>query len=94
MSHSSTEKYYRSEDGRAYFKFRFIPHGDQVLIFCLKRPSLGGQDPDPRKTHLFESGRLCFVEGHEPRDHARAEELAKQWAEYFLEYRRSGIVQH
>jgi hypothetical protein len=34
------------------------------------------------------------VAGRGPRDQARAEELAKQWAEYFLEYRRTGIVQN
>jgi hypothetical protein len=33
------------------------------------------------------------VEGRGPRTRERAEELAGQWAEYFLEYRKSGRAQ-
>ena len=86
-------KSYRSQDGRHYFKFAFAPEGDHVAIRCLSRPSFNGQDPDPHKTHLFPSGKICFVAGREPRDQGRAEELAKQWAEYFLEYRQTGVAQ-
>jgi hypothetical protein len=90
---AAVTKYYRSEDGGSLFKFAFIPQGDHIAIYCLAHPPLNGRDPSPHKTHLFSSGQVCLVAGREPRDQARAEELAKQWAEYFLEYRRTGIVQ-
>jgi hypothetical protein len=90
----SNVKDYRSEDGNHYFTFHFVQQPGYVDIYCLKHPSLNGQDPDPHKTHLFSSGKLCFVAGHEPTTQERAEELAKQWAEYFVEYRQTGVEQH
>lgn len=87
-------KLYRSRDGSSIFKFVFTPEGDHVAIYCLGHPPLNGRDADPNKTHLFSNGRICFVAGREPGDQARAENLAQQWAEYFLEYRRTGIPQH
>ena len=86
-------KVYRSRDGSAYFKFAFAPQGDLIEIYCLSHPSLGGRDPSPLKTHLYSSGKVCFVAGYEPTTQSRAEERARQWAEYFLEYRRTGISQ-
>lgn len=93
-SGSQCLRHYRSKDGQSYFKFGFVPQGDSIVIYCLAHPPLHGRDPDPRKTHLFSSGELCFAAGHEPRTQARAEELAKKWSEYFLEYRRTGVAQH
>lgn len=89
----ATAKFYRSRDGRSYFKFRFVPGRRHFDIYCLSHPSLNGHDPSPHKTHLFSSGQICLVAGREPKDQARAEELAQQWAEYFLEYRRTGVPQ-
>jgi hypothetical protein len=86
-------KHYRSECGRHDFTFRFEPRNGHLDIYCLTHPDLNGRDPDPHMTHLFDSGKLCFVSGKEPRDLPRAKELAKQWAEYFLEYRRTGVAQ-
>src|SRR5262245_50089421 len=97
MSSSASNKvarYYRSKDGRHVFTFYFVPQDDHIAVFCLRHPSLKGQDPSSFKTHLFPSGQLCFAEGQAPREHERAEELARQWAEYFLEYRRTGIPQY
>ena len=86
-------KWYRSRDGAALFRFAFKDLGDHIAIYCLVRPDFGGHDADSHKTHLFSSGQLCFVAGREPRDLAHAERLAQQWAEYFLEYRRTGVAQ-
>lgn len=86
-------KHYRSKDGTSIFKFTFAPENGHIAVFCLAHPSLNGRDPSPHKTHLFSSGRLCFVSGHEPRDERRAEQLAQQWAEYFLDYRKTGVAQ-
>jgi hypothetical protein len=90
----SVIKHYRSKDGRWLFKFAFAPQADHLAIYCLAHPDFNGRDSDPNKTHLFRSGQICFVAGREPRDLPRAEQLAQQWAEYFLEYRRTGISQH
>ena len=89
----SATKYYRSKDGRWLFKFEFVQEGAHVAIYCHEHPPLGDRDSHPSKTHLFHSGKLCFAAGREPTNHWRAEALAKQWAEYFLEYRRTGMTQ-
>jgi hypothetical protein len=89
---AAVAKFYRSRDGQYFFKFRFV-QGDFISIYCLAYPSLNGRDPDVHKTHMFSSGQICLVAGREPLDQERAEELARQWAEYFLEYRRTGIAQ-
>ena len=81
---------YRSLCGHYYFGFRFVRAADHIDIYCLRRPPLNGQDSDPNKTHLFSSGKVCFVAGREPRTKARAEELARDFAEYYLRYRRTG----
>lgn len=86
-------KTYRSEDGRHLFCFGFDSNGDTIDVSCTRYPPLNGQDSSVHKTHLYSSGQLCFVSGREPRSRRRAEELAKQWAEYWLEYRRTGVAQ-
>ncbi len=90
---SRAQKYYRSKDGRSLFNFRFVDRGGHIDIICTMHPPLKGRDPDVNRTHIFSSGKLCFVAGREPRTERRAEELARQWAEYYLEYRRTGIAQ-
>jgi len=87
------KKYYKSRNGRYYFNFKFEDKGSYIETYCTYHPSLDGRDSNPDKTHLFSSGKLCFVSGREPRSMARAEALARQWAEYFLEYRLTGTTQ-
>ena len=65
-------KYYRSRNGTALFKFAFAPENGHIAVSCIEHPSLNGRDPDVSKTHLFSSGRICFVAGREPRTQARA----------------------
>ena len=77
----------------AIFSFRFAPDGSHVAICCSRYPPLNGRDASVSKTHIFDSGELCFVSGKEPRTQARAEELAAMWAEYYLQYRITGIAQ-
>ena len=91
--HNGVKKTYLSKNGREIFHFKFVDRGSHVDILCTLHPSLGGRDSNPHKTHLYRSGEVCFVSGQEPRSQARAEELAAQWAEYYLEYRRTGRTQ-
>jgi len=88
------KKVYRSKNGSYYFTFEFIDKGSSFDVFCTKHPSFNGKSSNPHKTHLFHSGKVCFVEGREPKTQRRAEELAAQWAEYFLNYRQTGRVQN
>jgi hypothetical protein len=85
---------YRSRDGKHYFMFNFTPTADEVEVHCNRHPSLNGRDPDPRRTHIFSSRKLCFVSGRAPTTIGRARELARQWAEYLLEYIRTGEAQN
>lgn len=90
----STPKIYRSKNGSYHFTFNFVNKGRHIDVFCTKHPSFNGKSSNPRKTHLFHSGKICFVDGREPKTQLRAEELAAQWAEYFLDYRQTGKVQN
>lgn len=89
----SIRRYYRSRDGRSYFGFEFVRRGGHVDIYCPTRPPLNGRDSDVNKTHLYRSGEICFVAGREPRSLGEAQRRASEWAEYFLEYRRTGAAQ-
>lgn len=86
----NTKKYYRSKKGRYYFNFEFINTDSHIDIFCRNHPPLNGRDSDVVKTHLFSSGKICFVSGKEPRTQARAEQLAAQFAEYYANYILTG----
>lgn len=87
------QKTYRSKNGQHYFEFDFINQGNYFDIYCTTHPSFNGKDSDPHKTHLFHSGKICFVAGKAPKSQFQAEKLASQWAEYFLNYRNTGQVQ-
>lgn len=84
---------YRSQDGAHYFSFRFVRRAGYFDIYVLNHPGFNGQDTDPHKTHLFGDGRICIAAGAKPEDMQRALELSKNWAEYLLTYRISGIAQ-
>lgn len=83
-------KTYRSRSGRHYFKFDFLPAGTHIDIYCPVHPGLNGRDSSVTKTHLYDSGQICFVEGQEPRSQREAEHRAAQWAEYYLNYIATG----
>jgi hypothetical protein len=88
------KKTYRSKNGSYHFSFEFSERGRYIDVFCTKHPSFNGKSSNPHKTHLFHSGKICFIAGREPKTQRRAEELAAQWAEYFLDYRQTGKVQN
>ncbi len=92
-SSSVTRTYVSKKDRSAYFWFRFEANGPHIDIYCTRHPSLYGRDPSPGKTHLLDSGKLCFVPGHEPQSQAEAEARAGAWAEYWVEYTRCGEPQ-
>jgi hypothetical protein len=85
---------YRSKDGQGYFKFKLVPEGGSITIFCLSHPGFNGFDSDVQRTHLYSSGRICIVKGREPQTMQRALDLAGQWAEYLMRYRETGKSEH
>lgn len=84
---------YKSKIGSHYFAFKFVNKGGYFDIFCLNRPSLNGKSASPSKTHLYHSGKICFVSGREPNTISCAKKLTAQWAEYYSDYRITGKVQ-
>lgn len=89
-STTACRKTYRSRDGRHYFKFTFVPRGSHLDIYCTQHPGFNGQDTSVSRSHLYDSGLVCFVSGQEPRTQREAETRASQFAEYFLVYRMTG----
>ena len=63
-------------------KLRLHAGASEVGVYCSRHPELGTRDSDTRKTHIFGSGKLCFVSGRALQTMSRAQELARQWAEY------------
>lgn len=84
------KKYYRSKNGRCVFGFEFINKGSCMEIYCNDHPSLNGRSSDPVKTHIYHSGKISIVAGKEPKNMLRAQDLASQWAEYYLNYIKTG----
>jgi len=84
---------YRSLDGKHYFTFTLRQTFSEVEVYCSRHPSLNGRDDSPSKTHIFSSGKLCFVDGRAPTTIEIAKQRAKQWAEYLLEYIHTGTPQ-
>jgi hypothetical protein len=84
---------YRSENGQHYFTFDLVDHGDYFDIECTRHPSLNGRDSSVSKTHLYSSGKICFVSGKEPSTLWEAKMRAKEWAEYIIEYAKTGKAQ-
>lgn len=87
-------QHYRSVNGQYYFTFVLKDGGGYINIYAIHHPGYNGQDSSAHKTHLFADGRVCIAAGREPRSIPAALELAKTWAEYFLEYRQTGVEQH
>ena len=86
---NGTKKTYYSNN-RYTFWFNFVDRGKFFDIYCTKRPSFNGKSKSVSKTHLYSSGKICFVAGKSPRTYWEAESRAKEWAEYFVEYRKTG----
>jgi hypothetical protein len=84
---------YRSRNGVHHFDFDFIDEGSYFEIKCTRYPSLNGRDSRVSKTHIYSSGEICFVRGKEPRSLWEAKMRAKQWAEYIIEYIKTGRAQ-
>lgn len=90
---NKTRLSYRSADGRHDFNFEFVVGASEVTVYCTKYPVPKGRSQAAQRTHIFDSGKLCFVKERAPKTLKRAKELARQWAEYILEYAKTGVAQ-
>lgn len=85
---------YRSKDGRAYFRFRFVNVGDHFQIDILDQPSYGGRSAGGHGTHRIESprggARICFADEAILRSEGDCYKWSQQWAEQTWEYIKTG----
>lgn len=82
--------FYRTQDGQHDFGFEFRQGPQFFEIHCFKHPPLNGRDDNVVKHHLYSSGNVCFVSGKEPKTLQSAMEYAKQFAEHYLNYIKTG----
>lgn len=89
-----TEDTYRTKDGEAYFKFRFIPLGNYYEIDIIASPSYGNRVSDLHNTHRLPSERgglkVCFADPFVVTDLTTAKKWAAMWAEHTWKYIKSG----
>lgn len=81
---------YRTEDGQQRFGFVFRQKPEYIEIYCTQHPPLNGRPDCVTRHHLYKSGVVCFVEGKEPKTMGRALHFAKQFAEHYWAYVRTG----
>ena len=95
--HSSTTyspASYKTKDGRAIYKFRYVNIGGKFEIDIISQPSYNGRDESSSVSHRLTSDRggkkICISTGHEPTTLKSAQDLSMEWAELTHVYAKSG----
>ena len=85
---------YRTKDGTAVYKFRYIDIGGKFEIDILEQPSYSYRDTSAHKTHRLPSARngqkICISAGCEPTTLEGAKNISTQWAELTNTYIKTG----
>lgn len=85
---------YRTKDGNAFYKFRYVDIGGKFEIDIVEQPSYRHRSTDAHITHRLPSARngqkICISSGHEPTSLDGAKNISMQWAELTNEYIKSG----
>jgi len=85
---------YRTKDGNAFYKFRYVDIGGKFEIDIVEQPSYRHRSTDAHITHCLPSARngqkICISSGHEPTSLDGAKDISMQWAELTHEYIKSG----
>jgi hypothetical protein len=85
---------YRTKDGGAYYKFRYVSTGGKFEIDIVEQPSYRHRDTSAHVVHRLPSARggekICISAGHEPTTLARAKSISMQWAELTHIYINTG----
>ncbi len=92
--HSPVVGTYRTKDGLAYYKFRYIKIRGFWEIDILEQPSYKNKDSGAHATHRLNSSRggkkICLSSGHEPRTLLQAQEISTEWSELTHSYIKTG----
>jgi len=85
---------YRTKDGSAFYKFRYVDIGGKFEIDIIEQPSYQNRSTDAHITHRLPSARggrkICISSGHEPTTLDGAKNISMQWAELTHEYIKTG----
>jgi hypothetical protein len=85
---------YRTKDGRAFYKFRYVDIGGKFEIDIVEQPSYLHRSTDAHTTHRLPSVRggqkICIATGHEPTTLDGAKNISMQFAELTHTYILSG----
>ena len=87
---------YRTKDGSAVYKFRYVDIGGKFEIDILEQPSYRFRGNEAHITHRLPSSRsgqkICITSGHEPTTLDGAKNISTQWAELTHEYIKTGTT--
>lgn len=85
---------YRTKDGSAFYKFRYVDLGGKFEIDILEQPSYSGRADSAHVTHKLPSDRggekICIASGSEPTGIEGAQNISMQWAELTHNYIKTG----
>jgi hypothetical protein len=91
---SSSEATYRTQDGRSYYKFRYVKVGSHYEIDIISQPTYSNRNSSQHTAHWLPSSRggrmICVSRGKEPRTLDGAKSLSTGWAELTNTYIKTG----
>ena len=86
---------YKTQDGRAIFKFEYYKEPTHIEIDILEIPSFRGRNEDGLVIHRMESARgqqICIAEHFRPTTIEKANAIAKDWSELVWRYIQTGLT--
>jgi len=85
---------YRTKDGIAQYKFRYVNIGGKFEIDIIFQPSYEGKNESSSIAHRLSSARggkkICLSVGKEPTDIETAKKICMEWAELTHSYIKTG----
>lgn len=85
---------YRTKDGSAYYKFRYVDIGGKFEIDILQQPTYSLRDSSQHITHRLHSDRggmkICISTGFEPGTLEKAKKISVEWAELTNTFIKTG----
>lgn len=87
---------YRTKDGKAYFKFKYVDLGKFFEIDILSQPSYNGFNDSSSVAHWLPSSRggkkICINSGKEPKSLEKAKHISIDWAELTHNYAKTSVT--
>jgi len=92
---SFTPATYRTKDGSAIYKFRYVQVGNHFEIDIIEQPSYQSRDNGSLTTHRITSARggqqICISAGYKPQSIEKAKKISTEWAELTHQYILTGV---